>query len=508
MKPTLMSLGMVTVLLALSARQAAAATTTYEAEDATRTAGVVEANHAGFTGTGFVDYDNAVGSSVRFDVLVATAGQHALVFRFANGTTADRAMAIAVNGTVVDASMSFPGTGAWTSWTTKILRVQLRAGANVIATTATTGNGGPNLDSLVVDTETNVPPPADWSRAVVDSTMARRSATSLGLGYTDALFLYGAHLVYRRTHEPRYLDYIKAWGNARVQADGSTGNAYNDLDSMLAGNIFLILAQETGENRYRLAAARIRQRLDTYPRTTDGGVIHNTNFRGQLWADGVFMAQPFVARYGVQFNDSSYGFNESTRQIITYFNHLKDENGLLHHAYDELRQQSWANPTTGRSPEVWCRAVGWFGVATVDLLEILPAGHQNRTELINIVRHLAELYRQWQDPASGRWFQLPARPTLAGNWTETSCSSMYTYTVARAVQRGYVDSSYSQVVAKGYQGVMEKVSIGSDGRSNIADICTGTSVGDAPYYLNRPRATNEIHGIGPFLIMNEQRLAP
>jgi glucose/arabinose dehydrogenase len=138
------------------------AATDYQAESATISQGVVESNHAGHTGTGFVNYDNVAGSYVEFTVQAATAGQAGLSFRNANGTTTDRPMDIAVNGTVVAAGRSFPGTGAWTTWVDSSLNVSLNAGANTVRATATTANGGPNLDRLTVgppiDTETPTAP--------------------------------------------------------------------------------------------------------------------------------------------------------------------------------------------------------------------------------------------------------------------------------------------------------------------------------------------------------------
>ncbi|SDZ30834.1 exo-1,4-beta-D-glucosaminidase [Amycolatopsis xylanica] len=120
----------------------------YQAEDATIVNGVVESNHAGFTGSGFVNYDNVVGSSVEWTVNAAAAGTANVVFRFANGTTANRPMDISVNGTVVSPGVSFPGTGAWTTWVTKTVTVQLTAGVNKIKAVATTANGGPNVDKI------------------------------------------------------------------------------------------------------------------------------------------------------------------------------------------------------------------------------------------------------------------------------------------------------------------------------------------------------------------------
>jgi glucose/arabinose dehydrogenase len=127
----------------------------YQAENATIAQGVVESNHTGFTGTGFVNLDNVVGSSVEFRVTPAAAGPASLVFRFANGTTTDRPMDIAVNGTVIAAGRSFQGTGAWTTWLDSAINATLVAGANTIRVTSSTVNGGPNLDRL------RVGPPAD-----------------------------------------------------------------------------------------------------------------------------------------------------------------------------------------------------------------------------------------------------------------------------------------------------------------------------------------------------------
>ncbi|WP_431927595.1 glycosyl hydrolase family 28 protein [Nonomuraea jabiensis] len=124
----------------------------YEAENATISQGVAESNHAGFSGTGFVNYDNVAGSYVEFTVNAAAAGTATLTLRYANGTTANRAMDIAVNGTVVAAAKPFNGTGAWTTWQSTTVSAQLIAGANTVRATATTANGGPNLDYLEVQT--------------------------------------------------------------------------------------------------------------------------------------------------------------------------------------------------------------------------------------------------------------------------------------------------------------------------------------------------------------------
>ncbi|TMR96334.1 glycosyl hydrolase family 28 protein [Nonomuraea basaltis] len=126
--------------------------TRYEAENATISRGVVESNHAGFSGTGFVNYDNVAGSSVEFTVNATSAGTATLTFRYANGTTASRPMDIAVNGAVVVTAKAFPGTGSWATWQSTSVSASLTAGPNTIRATAATVGGGPNLDYLEVTT--------------------------------------------------------------------------------------------------------------------------------------------------------------------------------------------------------------------------------------------------------------------------------------------------------------------------------------------------------------------
>ena len=111
--------------------------------------GTVDSNHAGFSGTGFCNTTNAVGSAEEWTVTREQAGTAAVLFRFANGTTATRPMDLTVNGTPVG-TLTFAGTGAWTTWQTASVQVPLAAGTNVVRLAATTANGGPNVDYLEV----------------------------------------------------------------------------------------------------------------------------------------------------------------------------------------------------------------------------------------------------------------------------------------------------------------------------------------------------------------------
>ena len=355
----------------------------------------------------------------------------------------------------------------------------------------------------------SAPSRTDWSVAVVESTIKRNPTgeSFKGWGYAKALYLYGQYLVYLRTKDRRYLDHIQSWVDQHIDEKGTINRPINSLDYMMPGNLLLILYKETKQDKYKLAAEYIRRVFDTYPRTKDGGFWHaNIPSRAwQLWADGVFMSLPFLARYGQMFGDSKYTNDEVVKQMLIYYKHLNDPaTGLLWHAYDESGAQSWANPTTHQSAFHWGRAFGWYAMTLILLLEILPKDQPQRAELIKIIQQLAEAFERYQDPKTGLWYQVVDKGDVAGNWHETSCSSMYTYMLWMGVQRGYLPKHYAAVAQKGYRGVLTKLSIDSDGMTNLIDISEGTNVGDLAYYFARKRNTNDFHGLGAFLIMNEQ----
>ena len=143
-------------------------------------------------------------------------------------------------------------------------------------------------------------------------------------------------------------------------------------------------------------------------------------------------------------------------------------------------------------------------MALIEVLEILPHAHGQRKELITLVQQLTKAYTKYQDAATGRWFQIVDKPLTEGNWLETSSSCMYVYMISKAVERRYIEKSFSTIACKGYRGVLSQLSLDAGGEAHIANICDGTNVGDLNYYLQRPRKTDDFHGLGAFLIMNEQ----
>ncbi|TCO53432.1 PQQ-dependent sugar dehydrogenase [Actinocrispum wychmicini] len=187
--------GVTALAIMPAAMPAAAAPTKYEAEDATIDQGVVANNHTGFSGTGFVDYTNVAGSSVEFTVTAAQAGAATLTFHFANGTTVNRPVDIAVNGTTIASAVAFNGTGSWDTWQDVTVNATLTAGANKVKATATTANGGPNLDYLQADVA--APAGNDFEAedaTIVQGVVAANHTGFSGRGFVDYTNVAGSYV--------------------------------------------------------------------------------------------------------------------------------------------------------------------------------------------------------------------------------------------------------------------------------------------------------------------------
>lgn len=123
-------------------------TNVYQAEKGYFSSGSVDTNHDGYTGTGFVNTDNAINEWVEFTVYAPYDGVYSLVLYYANGSTDDRAVAVNINGEEQVASLSGVGNGDWADWQTVSININLSEGENAIRFLALTSGGVPNLDKL------------------------------------------------------------------------------------------------------------------------------------------------------------------------------------------------------------------------------------------------------------------------------------------------------------------------------------------------------------------------
>ena len=321
--------------------------------------------------------------------------------------------------------------------------------------------------------------------------------------YVQGYVLAGFEKLWTYTGDPRYFDYIQKFVDQHVTASGDLRDFTGEsLDDMMAGTMVVAVYEHTADLRYRLAADKIRQAFEDYPRNSDGGFWHARSLPYEMWIDGVFMGQMFLTRYGAVIGDREYCFDEATRQILILASHCrKGDTGLFLHAYDEARNAVWADPVTGLSPEVWSEGLGWYALVLVETLKVLPLDHPNRAQVMKILQVLVEGLRKTQDANTGLWYQVVDKGNRPDNWHDTSGSAMFLYTIQRAIDLGYVGAEeYESVVKRGYQGIISKAVINADDLVDIYDACDGVCV-QRSYadYINYPKSINAKEAVGSFL---------
>ena len=290
------------------------------------------------------------------------------------------------------------------------------------------------------------------------SAMERHSAYMDKYCYELGLILKALEGVWRITGDIRIFKYIKASMDRFLNEDGNV-SGYDagemNLDNINPAKVFLLLFKETGEAKYKKAADTLRYQIGKQPRTHSGGFWHKRIYPHQMWLDGVYMSSPFYAEYAAMFNEPE-AFDIIAKQAMLLWEHAKDPaTGLLYHAWDESHGMKWADDVTGCSPNFWGRSIGWYIMALVDVLDYFPSEHTMRMDLVDIIKNLSKAIAAVQDDESGVWYQVLDKKNEKGNYKEASVSCMFVYSLAKAIRKGYIDTSYLTCVEKGYAGILE-----------------------------------------------------
>jgi unsaturated rhamnogalacturonyl hydrolase len=333
--------------------------------------------------------------------------------------------------------------------------------------------------------------------------------------YDQGVVMKGLEGVWLNTAEGKYFRFIQKSIDRFIGDDGTirtySQNDYN-IDNILNGRVLLLLYNVTGQEKYRKAAASLRAQLKTQPRTSQGGFWHKQIYPSQMWLDGLYMGEPFYAEYAATFHEYD-AFEDIARQFVLMEAHSRDtKTGLLYHAWDESRKQRWADPATGRSPNFWGRAMGWYGMALVDVLDYFPANHPQRGALIEILKRLAVAAQKYQEPQSGLWYEVLDKGTQKGNYFEASASCMFVYALAKGVRRGYLPASYLTVAQKGYRGIVSRfIKTDANGQVSLEGTVSVGGLGGNPYrdgsyeyYLSEKVIPNDPKGIGAFLMASNE----
>jgi unsaturated rhamnogalacturonyl hydrolase len=359
--------------------------------------------------------------------------------------------------------------------------------------------------------------PLQWSVRMADSETHRlgdsrawRPGRRVKWDYTSGLFTLSLVKLNEVVPTPDYLEFTKDAIGSFITSDGNIqGYKITDynIDNVAPGKTVLALYQLTKEERYQKNADLLRRQLREHPRTSEGGFWHKQRYPWQMWLDGLFMGAPFYAEYVKMFNGPASDYDDIVKQYRLMDRAAYDpKTGLYWHAWDEKKQQNWANPTTGLSSNFWGRAVGWWAMAQVDVLDFLPDNHPGRAELISLIKKTADGVVKWQDAETGVWWQVLDQGSRKGNYREATCSAMFVYSMAKAVNRGYLSRDYVPAILKGYEGIIKHF-IKTDGAGlvSLTSCCSvaGLSAdrdGSYEYYLREPVIDNDLKGVGPFIL--------
>ncbi|MBQ7679076.1 MAG: glycoside hydrolase family 88 protein [Butyrivibrio sp.] len=346
--------------------------------------------------------------------------------------------------------------------------------------------------------------PMENAKASIETMMRKYAAKDLPpvgrFHYHQGVFLSGVWQCGELTGEERYLNYVQQWVDSCIDGDGNILNCDDgQMDDLQPGILVYPLYRKTKDARYKKVLDTVSAAVLNMPKLPDGGNWHKSHTPHQMWLDGLYMGGPVTAEYGATFDHPEY-FDFVAKQVKLMRAHTRDEKtGLWFHAYDESKEQPWADPETGLSPEFWGRSIGWVPVAILNDLDYIPETHPDYTVLRDIAVELLKALCAFQSE-EGRWYQVVDKGDRPDNWLENSCSCLYAAGLAKAVRLGFLPREYAERADRAYEAVV--ASLSHEGEDLIVDnVCIGTGVGDYAFYVARPTSANDLHGVGAFLIM-------
>ena len=319
--------------------------------------------------------------------------------------------------------------------------------------------------------------------------------------YHQGVFLSGMQKIYKVCGKEEYYNYIRDWVNYLIDENGNIDIFDKEmLDDIQPGILLFDLYERTKDNRYKIALSNMMEILRNWKKNEYGGFWHKEFHPNQMWLDSLYMAGPIQAEYGARFDQPGF-IDTAVSQAFIMDEHMENKkNGLYYHAWDASKEIDWANKDTGLSDECWGRALGWYSVAVLDILEFMQSEDPRRERIKAIEAELLKSICKYQDKKTGMWYQVVDKGYRDDNWIETSCSCLFVCAIKRAVSMGIIPLEYEQIAKRGFDGIIRSVHY--DGQDLIIDkVCVGTSVCDYKKYIARPTCANDLHGVGAFLLM-------
>jgi len=330
--------------------------------------------------------------------------------------------------------------------------------------------------------------------------------------YEQGVLLDGMIAEWRATGDGRLFDYVHEAVDRSVDKDGvihfANGKPFpvdgHSMDEIEMGRSVIVMYRVLQQPKYYVAAKFLHDQMMQQPKNASGGYWHKQIYPDQMWLDGAYMSEPFLASYARTFHDPREMDGIAT-QLLLMDTKMRDHSSeLLKHGWDESKKMDWADKQTGLSPEIWARAMGWYTMALVEVLERMPATDPQRAALEDVARRTLTAVARYQDPSSGLWWQVMDKGGQKGNYLEASASCMFVYSLAKAMRLDLLPLTFEPNVTRGWNGIQSHF-VKPDGtlsgtvkvaglgghpyRSGTYDYYTGEAVGD-----------NDAKGVGSYLL--------
>ena len=388
-------------------------------------------------------------------------------------------------------------------------------------------------------TEAQLSPSQKMAATVIQQWPAGMVSTISSKGqwsYEEGVLLDGMAAEWHTTANGADFAYIKAAVDKYVTDEGTiTGYKAqgHTLDDIEMGRADLLVYRVTQQEKYAKAAEFLHDQLALQPRTASGAYWHKQIYPNQIWLDGAFMAEPFRAAYAATFQQPA-DFDDIAKQFLLMDAHMRDpKTGLMKHGWDESKQMPWADKATGLSPEIWARAMGWYCMALVDVLDWFPEDHPQHAALVAALNRNMAAVLKVQDSRTGLWWQImdhaPRKGFLAqrqpdgsvrvgmartedGNFPEASASCMFTYALAKGVRLGYLPQTDQAHAQRAWEGIQNQfITANPDGALTLHGTVKVGGLGGTPYrsgtfdyYVHEPVVDQDAKGVGAFLLAGSE----
>lgn len=323
------------------------------------------------------------------------------------------------------------------------------------------------------------------------------------------------------------LKYVAEYPAKMIDAKGNiTGYKYDDfnLDNVRTGKFIFNYNKLYPAKNVDKAIKTLFKQLENQPRTDDGVWWHKAIYANQVWLDGVFMGMPFYVNAAPVLKGEKKAtkyYDDAVKQMLTTDARTYDaKTGLWKHAWDSKHSIFWADSQTGQSQHTWARALGWYAMALLEVLEALPQDYAQRAEVAALYNKVMTAVVKYQDKKTGLWYDV-MDVNDSRNYLEATCSSMFSYCLLKGYRLGYLDKSFCDAGVKAYNGILNKfIRVNSDKTMSLTTCCEVSGLGpdnntkrdgSFDYYMSEPIRDNDAKGVGPFiwasLEMEQQGLA-